>query len=83
MTHHDDVSKMKGLPLQQDSFYYGMYTIWYLLMEYYKGKEVLDLDPEMFLEQLLFYIVCLYVYCHCVEKKSYDFPKIFEWSDLM
>ena len=49
----------------------------------YKGKEVVDLDSEMFREQLLFYIVCLYFYCHCVEKKSYNFPKTFEWSDLL
>ena len=44
---------------------------------------MVDLDPETFREQLLFYIVCLYIYCLCVEKKSYNFPKIFEWSDLM
>ena len=52
-------------------------------MECYKDKEVVDLNPETFCEQLLFYIVYLYVYCHCVEKKSRNFPTTFEWSDLM
>ena len=52
-------------------------------MECYKGKEVVNLDPETFREQLLFYIVCLYIYRHHVEKKSYNFPKTFEWSNLM
>ena len=27
--------------------------------------------------------LCLYIYCHCVEKQSYNFPKTFAWSDLM
>ena len=52
-------------------------------MQYYKGKEVVDLDTETFRKQLLIYIVWLCIYRHCVEKKSYDFPKIFEWSDLL
>ena len=74
---------MKGLPVQQDSFNYAIYTKWYLFMECYKGKEMVDLDSETFREQLLFYIVCLYIYCQYVEKKSYNFPKTFEWSDLL
>ena len=60
-----------------------IYTIWYLLIECYKGKEVVDLNTEKFCEQLLFYIVCLHNYCHCIEKESYNFLKTFEWSDLM
>ena len=83
MYNHDNISKMKGIPLQQDSFACGIYTIWYLLMECYEGEKVVDCNPEMFCEQLLFYIICLYIYCHCVEKKSYNFPKTFEWSDFM
>ena len=44
---------MVGIPLKQDSFNSGMYIIWCLLMEYYKGKEMVNLDPETFREQLL------------------------------
>ena len=50
-------------------------AIWYLLMKCHKGKEVVDLDPETFREQLLFYIVCLYIYCLCIEKKILQFTK--------
>ena len=39
-------------------------------MECYKGKEVIDLNPETFREQLLFYIFCLYSYRHHVGKKN-------------
>ena len=35
MYDHGDISEMKGIPLQQDSFNCGRYTIWYLLMVCY------------------------------------------------
>ena len=77
MYNHDSVSEMTGLPLQQDSFNCDIYIIWYLLVECYKDKEVVDLDPETFREQLLFYIVYLYISRQCIIKISYNFPKTF------
>ena len=62
MYYHEDISKLKDVPKQKDSVNYGVYTLWPLLVQCFKGDEIVDAGVDRFCDQCLLYITCLYVY---------------------
>lgn len=82
MYHHKEISSLVDYPTQQDDYNCGVYSLWYLLMRCYKDKEIVKLDPDRFRDQLLLYIIFLYIYRHRATDKSYSFKKKFEWQSF-
>ena len=80
MYNHKDISFHVDYPVQEDGFNCGVYSLWHLLMECYEGKDVVLLDTDRFRNQLLLYIVCLYIYSQRKNDDSYRFPKKLLWS---
>ena len=62
MYYYEDISNMKDVPKQKDGIYCGLYTLWHLLVQCFKGKEIVDIDADRFRNQCLLYITCLCVY---------------------
>ena len=52
-------------------------------MDCYKDHEVAELDADRFRDQLLLYIVCLYLYLSCSEDKGYKFAQKFKWRKFI
>ena len=80
---HKDISNTIDAPAQQDLINCGLYSLRFLLMDMYKGKYIEDFDTEVFRDQLLLYIVSLYIYKQRVNDNSYTFPKTFKLKDIL
>ena len=52
---HENVSEMKGLPVQQDGIKCGVYSLWYLLVASHKEMSIIHLNPKRFRVHLLLY----------------------------
>ena len=80
MYYHKDISLDENFPIQRDGHNCGVYSLWYLLLDIYKDKSIVDLEPNTFRNQLLLYMVCLYMYRKRVENKSYHFRNNWDWK---
>ena len=48
MYHDEDISGMKGLPVQQDGINRGVYSLWHLLVASHEDIIIIDLNPKDF-----------------------------------
>ena len=48
MYKHEDLSGIKGLPVQQDAINCGAYSLWHLLVASHEDMPIIDLNPERF-----------------------------------
>ena len=83
MYEHYDKEKDDQYPLQNDGINCGVFSLWYLLIECYKGKTIVSLDSDRFRDQLLLYTVCLHLYQIRANQKGYTFPTKFEWRKFV
>ena len=44
MYYHEDILNIKEVPKQKDGMNCGVYTLWHLLLQRLKGKEIVDLE---------------------------------------
>ena len=79
MYYHKEISSDNNFPIQHDGSNCGVYSLWYLLLDIYKDKSNVTLDPNRFRNQLLLYMVSLYMYRKRVEDKGYHFRKNWDW----
>ena len=78
MYYHEDISNMKDVSKQKDGINCGVNTLWHLLDQCFKGKEIIDLDSDRFRDQCLLYVTYLCIYETLIKKTSYIFPQLFE-----
>ena len=83
MNKYEDISGMKGFPVQQDVLNCAVFSLWYLLVASYEDTPIIDLNPERFRDQLLLYVVCLYLFHLRLQSKLYTFSKTFEIFDIL
>ena len=52
-----DISSDNKYKKQTDDYNCGVYALWYLLMQVYNEKNIVECDPSRFRDQLLLYII--------------------------